>query len=48
MLRSFSGEILCSRKEKPQRDTLCISEDFSAARARKIPLKPYVSLRQAA
>ena len=48
MLRSFTEGILRTRKEKPERDTLCISEDFSAARAQKHPVKPHGFLSQAA
>ena len=48
MLRSFTEGILRTHKEKPERDTLCISEDFSAVRAQKRPVKPYIFLSQAA
>ena len=48
MLRSFTEGILRAHKEKPERDTLCISEDFSAVRAQKRPVKPYIFLSQAA
>ena len=47
MLRSFTEGILRAHKEKPERDTLCISEDFSAVRAQKRPVKPYIFLSQA-
>jgi len=48
MLCSFTEEILCARKEKPERDTLCVSEAFSASRAQKRPVKPHGFLSQAA